>query len=121
MDRIFIPLYRYLKKKKALMYILMIASSLVFLYFGTKIVFIEDITKLLPQEGPASKSSLVFGDLKVKDMIILQVTSDQKKGPELAQMADEFTEQLMQADSASIANIISGINTEEFWRIIWTG
>lgn len=92
----------------------MIASSLVFLYFGTKIVFIEDITKLLPQEGPASKSSLVFGDLKVKDMIILQVTSDQKKGPELAQMADEFTEQLMQADSASIANIISGINTEEF-------
>ena len=114
MDRIFIPLYRYLKKKKALMYILMIASSLVFLYFGTKIVFIEDITKLLPQEGPASKSSLVFGDLKVKDMIILQVTSDQKKGPELAQMADEFTEQLMQADSASIANIISGINTEEF-------
>lgn len=96
------------------MYFLMIASSLVFLYFGTRIVFIEDITKLLPQEGPASKSSLVFGDLKVKDMVILQVTSDQKKGSELAQLADEFAEQLMQADSASIANIISGINTEDF-------
>ena len=33
------------------MYFLMIASSLVFIYFGSKIVFIEDITKLLPQEG----------------------------------------------------------------------
>lgn len=114
MDRIFIPLYRYLKKKKALMYFLMIASSLVFLYFGTRIVFIEDITKLLPQEGPASKSSLVFGDLKVKDMIILQVTSDQKKGAELAQLADDFSEQLLKADSVNIANIISGINTDDF-------
>jgi hypothetical protein len=71
MDRIFIPIYRFLRKKKALMYFLMIASSLVFLFYGTRIVFIEDITKLLPQEGPASKSSLVFGDLKVKDMIML--------------------------------------------------
>lgn len=112
MDRIFIPLYRYLKKKKALMYFLMIASSLVFLYFGTRIVFIEDITKLLPQEGPASKSSLVFGDLKVKDMIMLQVTSDEYKGSELAQLSDEFVEQLMKADSTNLANVISGIDTE---------
>ena len=47
MGRIFIPLYRFLKKNKALMYFLMIASSLVFIYFGTKVVFIEDITKLI--------------------------------------------------------------------------
>jgi predicted RND superfamily exporter protein len=106
MERIFIPLYRFLKKNKALMYFLMIGSSVVFLYFGAKIVFIEDITKLLPQEGPASKSSLVFGDLKVKDMIILQVSSDEIKGSELAQLSDEFVEQLVKADSTSLANVI---------------
>ena len=100
MDRIFIPLYRFLKRHRALMYFLMIASSLVFLYYGTKIVFIEDITKLLPQEGPASKSSLVFGDLKVKDMVMLQVTSEGKTGAELAEISDEFVEQLKQADVA---------------------
>ena len=83
MDRIFIPIYRYLRKNKALMYFLMIASSLVFIYFGSKIVFIEDITKLLPQEGPASKSSLVFDDLKVKDMIMLQVTAEGQDASEL--------------------------------------
>ena len=136
MERIFIPLYRYLRKHKALMYFLMIASSLVFIYFGSKIVFIEDITKLLPQEGPASKSSLVFDDLKVKDMIIMQVTADGKDASELAQLSDSFAAQLMKADSMRcekvkktrssalgmfrkkkdttlyIANILSGINAQ---------
>lgn len=114
MDRIFIPLYRFLRRNKALMYFLMISSSLVFLYFGTRIVFIEDITKLLPQEGPASKSAIVFGDLKVKDMIILQVASDDVKGPELAQLSDEFAERLLKADSTNISNIISGLDAERF-------
>lgn len=116
MERLFIPLYRYLKKHRALMYFLMISSSLVFLYFGTKIVFVEDITKLLPQEGPASKSSLVFDDLKVKDMIMLQVTSEGKKGADLAEVSEDFVQQLIEADVARakhegsslyIANILS--------------
>ena len=85
------------------MYFLMIVSSIVFLYFGTKIVFIEDITKLLPQEGPASKSSLVFDDLEVKDMIMLQVTSEDKKGAELAEISDDFVRQLLKADSTRYA------------------
>ena len=100
MERIFIPIYKYFKKHKALMYFLMLGSSLVFLYYGTKIVFIEDITKLLPQEGPASKSSLVFDDLKVKDMIMLQVTSEGKKGGDLAAVSEDFIQQLMEADVA---------------------
>ena len=138
MDRIFIPLYRFLKRNRALMYVLLIASSLVFIYFGTKVTFVEDITKLLPQEGPASKSSLVFDDLKVKDMIILQVAAEDKKGAELAQLSDRFVAELMKADttrsvkakkdqsswkskigsapdtSLYISNILSGINAQNF-------
>lgn len=96
------------------MYFLMIASSIVFLFFGSKIVFVEDITKLLPQEGPASKSSLVFDDLKVKDMIILQVTSDDREVSELVQLSDEFVAQLMDVDSTTsyISNILSGIDAQ---------
>lgn len=103
------------------MYFLLIASSAVFIWYGSKVVFIEDITKLLPQEGPASKSSLVFDDLKVKDMIILQVTAEGMKGAELAQISDCFVEQLKKADSTIaqgnsmyIANVLSGIDTQGF-------
>lgn len=114
MDKILIPLYRFLKRNRALMYFLMIASSLVFLYFGSKIVLIEDITKLLPQEGPASKSSLVFDDLKVKDMIILQVTAEGKEVSELVQLSDTFVDQLMSADSTTsyISTILSGVDSQ---------
>ena len=92
----------------------MIASSVVFLYFGSKIVFIEDITKLLPQEGAASKSTLVFDNLKVKDMIILQVAADNKEPSELAEISDNFVAQLKDADSTSryIHNILSGVDTQ---------
>lgn len=90
------------------MYVLLVVSSLVFIYFGTKVTFIEDITKLLPQEGPSSKSSLVFEDLKVKDMIIMQVTADDRKGSEIAQLSDSFVEQLMKADSARCAEAKEG-------------
>lgn len=102
------------------MYLLLISTSAVFLYYGTKIVFIEDITKLLPQEGPASKSSLVFDDLKVKDMIMLQVTSEGKKGYELTEVSENFVQQLIEADVARakedgnspyIASILSNTNT----------
>lgn len=122
MERLFIPLYRFLKRHKALMYTLLISTSLLFLYYGTKIVFIEDITKLLPQEGPASKSSLVFGDLKVKDMIMLQVTADGKDVSELTQLSDDFATQLMKADTLRcdedgrdlyIDNILTGISLDE--------
>ncbi len=101
------------------MYLLLISTSAVFLYYGTKVVFIEDITKLLPQEGPASKSSLVFDDLKVKDMIMLQVTSEGKKGYELTEVSENFVQQLIEADVARakedgnspyIASILSNTN-----------
>lgn len=92
----------------------MISSSLVFLYFGSKIVFIEDITKFLPQEDASAKSSLVFDELKVKDMIMLQVTTAEKDPEALTEYSDRFVAQLMSADSTSkyISNILSGINPQ---------
>lgn len=132
MDRIFIPLYHFLKKHKVLMYFLLISSSLVFMYFGSKIVLIEDITKLLPQEGPASKSSLVFDDLKVKDMIMLQVTAEDKSPSEITQLSDDFMAQLIKADSTRCAlareddksfidNLISSRDTSLYIATILSG
>lgn len=115
MERIFIPLYRFFRRHKFFMYFLMIASSVVFLYYGSKIVFIEDITKLLPQEGPASKSSLVFDDLKVKDMIMIQVTAEGAEPEDIARYSDDFANLLRSADKENyISNILTGIDTETF-------
>ena len=39
MDKFFIALYRFFEKKKALMYGLLILSSVVFVYFGSKVQY----------------------------------------------------------------------------------
>ncbi|MBR4135575.1 MAG: MMPL family transporter [Bacteroidales bacterium] len=51
----------------------MIVTSVVFVFFGTKVRYEEDLSQLLPS-GDEKESGLVFGNLKVKDKIFLEMT-----------------------------------------------
>ncbi len=73
MHKIFIPIYRYFNQHKVLMYLIMVISALVFLFFGLKLHFEEDITKLLPSSSV--ESQLAFSSIQLKDKIYIQVTS----------------------------------------------
>ena len=70
---IFVNIYRFFQKHKGLLYTLMVLSAAVFAFFGLKVRFEEDLSKLLPS-SEKSESGLVFGNLKVKDKIFLQMT-----------------------------------------------
>ena len=84
MDKFFIAIYRFFEKKKSLMYGLLILSSVIFVYFGSKVQYEENIAKLLPQTDVATESGLAFGNLRVKDKIFIQLTSaeDEPIAPE---------------------------------------
>ena len=117
MDKFFIAIYRFFEKKKALMYGLLILSSVIFVYFGAKVQYEENIAKLLPQTGVASESGLAFGNLRVKDKIFIQLTSaeDEAIVPEtLAEYCDELVERLLEKDTAThyIANILHQIDDD---------
>ena len=73
MEKIFIPLYRFLHARKWLMYTILIASSILFAYTGLKVEYEENIAKLLPQTDKATESGLAFGNLRVKDKIFIQL------------------------------------------------
>ena len=45
MHKVFVPLYRFFHNHKALMYIIMIVSTLAFLFFGLQLHYEEDIEK----------------------------------------------------------------------------
>ena len=94
----FVALYRYLSRHKALLYSLMAVSTAVMLVLSLRIHFEEDISKLVPGTGE-SESSLAFNSLKVKDKVFLQFPS---ASPE---EVDAFMEGLLQRDS-SIANVL---------------
>lgn len=117
MDKFFIAIYRFLEKRKGLMYALLIISSVVFVYFGSKVQYEENIAKLLPQTDTANESGLAFGNLRVKDKIFIQLTSATEEAvtPEtLAGYCDEFVETLLEKDTAThyIANILYQIDDD---------
>ena len=117
MEKLFIAIYRFFEKKKALMYGLLILSSVIFIYFGSKVQYEENIAKLLPQTDAATESGLAFGNLRVKDKIFIQLTSatDEPVASEtLAAYCDEFIETIQQKDTAThyIANVLYQIDDD---------
>ena len=117
MEKFFIAIYRFFERRIVLMYGLLILSSVIFLYFGSKVQFEENIAKLLPQTDTASESGLAFGNLRVKDKIFIQLTSatDEMIAPEtLAEYCDELVEDLLEKDTTNhyIANILYRIDDD---------
>ena len=99
---LFVRIYRFFNTHKPLLYILMLLSGALFLFFGSKVRYEEDLSKLLPS-SEKSESGLVFGNIKVKDKIIMQMTGAE---PEvLAGYVDELMDSI-QAEGEGIANTL---------------
>lgn len=109
-----LKVYRFFHSHRLLMYVVMTVSFLVFLYFGLKVKYEEDISSLLPTSSV--ESQLAFSSIELKDKVYLQVTSaDEPLGPEvLAERMDEFTDLLLANDTASgfISNILVRMEPE---------
>ena len=109
MHRIFLPLYRYFQRHKTALYLLLIGSFLLFLAFGIRLRYEEDIVKLLPRSS--TDSELAFSDIGLKDKVFIQVTSADPANPldpaTLGAYMDEYCEALLQRDSAT--HYITGI------------
>ena len=114
MHKIFLPLYRYFHNHKALMYIILVVSTVVFLFFGLRLHFEEDISKLLPSSDV--ESQLAFSSIQLKDKIYIQVTSADEplSTDELTERMDEFVNLLYEKDSSNqyIANILYKLEPE---------
>lgn len=124
MERIFISIYRYFKGHRWLMWLLMLASAVVFAVFGFRLHYEENIIKLLPKTDNAASYELVFSNLKVKDKVFIQIApkgfSVEKVGTEpkldaqtLSDCCDEFIDSLVVRDGGRyIASVLSCIDDD---------
>ncbi len=114
MHKIFVPIYNFFKGHKKLMYLIMGISTVVFIVYGLKLHFEEDITRLLPSSSV--ESQLAFSSIQLKDKIYIQVTSaDEPLSTDiLAERADEFIELLYEKDSSNhfISNVLYKLEPE---------
>ncbi|MBR4353349.1 MAG: MMPL family transporter [Bacteroidales bacterium] len=91
-------------------------STLVFVFFGTKLRYEEDVAKLLPRSSV--ESELAFSDIGLKDKIFIQITSADAETPldtwTLSDYIDEFTDALEQRDSTGkyIRSILRSLDAE---------
>ena len=103
MHRVFVPIYHFFQRHKGLLYLLLAGSFLLFLAFGIRLRYEEDIVKLLPRSS--TDSELAFSDIGLKDKVFIQITSADPASPldpaTLAAYMDEYCEALLQRDSAT--------------------
>ena len=96
------------------MYVILVLTSVVFLFFGLRLHYEEDISKLLPSSSV--ESQLAFSSIELKDKIYLQVTSANEPLPPavLAERTDEFVDLLFQKDTVNhfISNVLYRMEPE---------
>lgn len=116
MSKIVLALYHFFEKNRVLMYALMLVSTLVFVYFGLKLEYEENIVKLLPKSQNAAASEMAFENLRVKDKIFIEfVGKEQVLLPEdLAAHSDDFFATLLEQDTAThyIDNVLQVIDDD---------
>lgn len=107
MTELAIKLYRKLKKNRLLFFTLLIFTSLLFIFLGSKVEYEEDISKLLPATEESESAGFAFNNLKVKDKIFLEfLLKDSTQYSEdtyytLAEAADAFADSLLLQDTAT--------------------
>ena len=114
MHKVFLPIYHYFSTHKTLMYITLAVTTFVFLFFGLKLKYEEDISRLLPTSSV--ESQLAFTSIQLKDKIYIQITSaEEPLSPEtLCERTDEFIDLLFEKDSTShyISNVLYKMEPE---------
>lgn len=75
MSKFFIHIYDYLERHSTVRYLLLAGSFLLMLFFAVQVKFEEDVTRFFPDMQDARSTEIVFQNLKIKDKIIVMLSS----------------------------------------------
>lgn len=109
MHTLALKIFHYFQQHKAVYYICLIGSFLIFLGLGFQVEYEEDISKLLPSNTIGDSEQLVFDNLKVKDKIFILFTAEQDSAAStdrLIESCDTFCDGLQENDKDSVINNI---------------
>lgn len=74
-DPVFIGLYDYFERHKILFYLSLISCVLLMGFFALQVRFEENITQFFPDTKDSQNTIKVFDNLKIKDKIIIMLSS----------------------------------------------
>jgi predicted RND superfamily exporter protein len=123
MTLFFIHLFHFFRKRKTALYLLLFLSFGGFVFFGLKLAYEEDISKLLPSTDQTKAEGLVFSELKVKDKIVVQIVSRSghtEAADTLLAAGDQFVDSLLSYDAKDrdVGDILYQIDDETKQRVM---
>ena len=75
MTQFFIGLYDYFERHKILFYLSLNSCALLFVFFALQVMFEDNITQFFPDTKDSQNTIKVFDNLKIKDKIIIMLSS----------------------------------------------
>lgn len=75
MSKFFIGLYTFFETRRKILYLFLISTFLLFLFFASKVLFEEDVNRFFPDTKDTEQAMSVFRNLKVKDKIVVMFSA----------------------------------------------
>ena len=101
MTELFIKIFYFFRRHKVLLYLSAILFFSLSAYYGSKLAYEEDISKLLPSTDNTKAEGLVFSELKVKDKIFVQILPKNREADVdiLLEASSMFVDSLLSYDA----------------------
>src|SRR5882724_2691847 len=110
MEKIFISIFNYFEKNRAVFFISFISCFLLAGWFAVHVQFEEDISKVLPKDKKIEKLNQVFQNSKFADKLVVMVSlKDTNAAPRPDSLA-AFADRFVSAVQKKLAPYISKIN-----------
>lgn len=120
MTRLTIYLYRFFASHKKIFWSILVASTLVFAFFATRLTFVENILDLLPKTDKTADCEVAFGTIKVKDKVFLELLVPGAGPSELASAMDDFMDRLSAADKDGlVANALYRFDSDDIMNLVY--
>jgi len=118
---LFTSIYRLLKRKRILFFLIFICSIAFAVFFASKITLEEDITKMMPSDAKVERLNKVFKNSKFLDRLVVTVsqndTTKEADSYSLMEYADSLVEGIKSIDSSLIKEITYKVNDDVMYDV----
>ncbi|MCW3070978.1 MAG: glycerol acyltransferase [Bacteroidetes bacterium] len=121
MGTIFTNIYRILKRRRALFFLLFLGSLLFAGFFASRIQLEEDITKMMPTDAKVERLNTIFKNSKFLDKIVVTVSIPDSSAEAQPELLMEYTDSLVSAvqkiDTSLVKDITYKVNDDVMYDV----
>lgn len=117
METFFLEIYRFFQKRKKLMFATLAILLVAMGFFASRISFQEDIMRFIPNTTESKNICAVFQNLKVKDKIVVLLSSKERDTDRLINIGEQLTSEIEDKAGSHIAGTISKIDSEKMSEV----